>query len=310
MNLFSGPAFLGQVRLRGYHFGAITTTEGSFAGGLSSTAKAAAEGAYTAAKQFQDAVNSNVPGAGKSEELAKYERDFNESFDTLIREGGVDAALNAYNDFKARGISTPVLVDLRDKLYVNKYTGLDLRTPTTTPGATGGKTTQPTTTQTPKQTTQPAKPVASTDQPHLPPPGGPHSYEEEYQQYQYQQDAFAKYQKEQAEAEKARYEAEKKAASTQDEALRRHQEWMKQAGISQEYAPVATQNVRTTEQRPTEENAMCPVGSFVDPVTRQCRGSVATGGRGGLINQALTLPGATAASGISLMGRRYPVVNL
>lgn len=46
---------------------------------------------------------------------------------------------------------------------------------------------------------------------------------------------------------------------------------------------------------------------------RQCRSAnmtAAAGGFGNLMNIASMAPAATAASGISLMGRRYPVVNL
>lgn len=79
--------------------------------------------------------------------------------------------------------------------------------------------------------------------------------------------------------------------------------------------PQVTDHATGEEQTavPTQGTAPCPVGSFIDPITRKCRGSVATGaGGGGLFNQAMNLgpSGGVAASGISLMGQRYRVVNL
>jgi hypothetical protein len=123
-------------------------------------------------------------------------------------------------------------------------------------------------------------------------------------------------------------------AST-DEALRRHLEWMRQAGISQEYAPVGTpatvsqptaQPVTPPQQPRSTPTGMLPptqrdVGSVdcshLGPNAyfdgRQCRSAdmrAAAGGFGNLMNIAAMAPAATAASGISLMGRRFPVVNL
>lgn len=62
------------------------------------------------------------------------------------------------------------------------------------------------------------------------------------------------------------------------------------------------------ENRPDVASTMCPIGSFVDPVTRECRGSVKTGygNLTNLTNIASMAPAATAFT----MGRRIQVKNL
>lgn len=274
-------------------------------GVLPPTAKAAFESASNAARKFQNAIDR--AGRATNQELKAYEEKFNESFDEMVRQGG--SPNDAYATLQQQGIRPTILRDVRPDPLVNHSTGAPLYSP----AGTKPQPTSPPSGSGQKPVTQPAKPVASTHKP-APPPGGPHGYEEEYQQYQYQKDQYAN-----RPPETTSGQGQMTSREVQSEAIRRHIEWMRKAGIDvDKYAPDRYQpavvtfepsapppppppppskpgafvppppsDVASIDQKAMECKQQLGPNAFFDG--RQCKSGNMTANAGGLMNQAMNL---------------------
>lgn len=263
------------------------------------------------AKAFKDAVD-NSRGA---DNINVASQAYNNAFDGAVRnnESFYDILVALETDC---GIPWAYLTSLRPNGLVNPFTNEYFgpagyeppgthRGPTATPG--GHDPYKPQGVKERPSTVQPVKP--------LPPP------------------VISTDQRQQAQppSTPSQYEGLMTPSEVRDEALRRHLEWMKRAGISAEYAPVATEGAGVQQpQQPQEpQQPSKPKAVLQPPPTnvasvdcrhlgpnafwdgRQCRSgdmTAAAGGFGGLMNVASMAPAASAVA--FGMGGRFPVVNL